>query len=101
MADFDITRWRSFAERYLIERAATFEYGKDIEGIWDATNNALAAYQHIYNVGVVNAGKDMAVTFAAPATPEQQTLNALSAIHAPKDDPWYQSVLQKFKGAGL
>jgi len=30
--DFDLPRWRSFAERYLVERASMFEPGKEAFG---------------------------------------------------------------------
>lgn len=99
MADFDITRWRSFAERYLVERAAAFEPGKEIEGIWTEVNNALSAYEHIYHVGKVNDGKPIAVP-DVPAMPEGQTLAALAAIHAPKGEPWYRGLVSKLAKVG-
>lgn len=55
--DFDLVRWRSFAERYIVERARTFEVGRERDGIFLETQNALMAYQHIYNVGMVQEGK--------------------------------------------
>lgn len=95
MADFDITRWRSFAERYLVERAAAFEPGKEMEGIWTEVNNALSAYEHIYHVGVANTGKPMGAP-DVPAMPEEQTLAALAAVHAPKREPWYRGLVSRF-----
>lgn len=45
MADFD--RFRSFAERYIVERAATFTKGKEREEAWTATLDAKTIYHNI------------------------------------------------------
>lgn len=36
----DYTRFRSFAERYVVERAASFEKGKELEDGWRAVEDA-------------------------------------------------------------
>jgi len=41
------TRFRSFAERYIIERASSFETGKEDAGIWKALQDAKRAYSMI------------------------------------------------------
>lgn len=45
MADFD--RFRSFAERYVIERAPSFTKGKEREEAWEATMDAKTIYGNI------------------------------------------------------
>lgn len=45
MADYD--RFRSFAERYIIERASTFTKGKEREEAWQATLDAKTIYGNI------------------------------------------------------
>lgn len=89
---FDVTRWRSFAERYLIERAATFEPGEEVKGIWQETLNALTAYQHIYHVGMANDGKDIAIPAAVPAV-VSATETDLSSLLV--DRNWYQNLASK------
>lgn len=86
MSDFDITRWRSFAERYLVERAAAFEPGKEVEGIWTEVNNALSAYEHIYHVGMANAGKPMGV----PEVP--------AMVRDEERSGWFQGLVTKLAG---
>lgn len=98
--DFDITRWRSFAERYLVERASVFEPGKEIEGIWTEVNNALSAYEHIYHVGMANNGKPIQAP-EVPAMPlsfeTKQRMDAL--ILSPADKAWYHGLMSKFHKA--
>lgn len=48
MSDYD--RFRSFAERYIIERASKFETGKEREQAWAATLDAKSIYQSIGRV---------------------------------------------------
>lgn len=45
MADYD--RFRSFAERYIIERASTFRTGYEREEAWTATLDAKTIYGNI------------------------------------------------------
>lgn len=99
MADFDITRWRSFAERYLVERASAFEPGKETEGIWTEVNNALAAYQHIYQVGEANAGKPMGRPADVPAFEPNVETVAVAMTSLPADRAWYQKLVGGFHDA--
>lgn len=41
------SRFRSFAERYLIERASTFTVGNEVKEAWDCTLDALSIYRRI------------------------------------------------------
>lgn len=101
MADFDITRWRSFAERYLVERASAFEPGKETEGIWTEVNNALAAYQHIYHVGEANVGKPMGRPADVPAfvSVDQVQQIANDIVHDDAGRGWYQKLGGMFHDA--
>jgi hypothetical protein len=45
------TRYRSFAERYVIERASTFRPGHEDEDAWMAAMRAKTAYNMIKEVG--------------------------------------------------
>ena len=45
MAEYD--RFRSFAERYIVERASTFTKSKEREEAWAATLDAKTIYQNI------------------------------------------------------
>ena len=49
MADLD--RFRSFAERYVIERAASFRKGFEKEDGWEAIQTARSLYKMIEGVG--------------------------------------------------
>ena len=55
----DVTRFRSFAERYVIERANTFKVETEMEDAWNAVERAKAIYKHIENVAMVEANKDL------------------------------------------
>lgn len=66
MADYD--RFRSFAERYVIERATHFEVGKEREMAWNATLDAKTIYK---NIAV--ASKDAEPEEMALPTQGQQT----------------------------
>jgi hypothetical protein len=43
----EVDRFRSFAERYIVERAGQFEKGKEREEAWQATLDAKTIYQNI------------------------------------------------------
>lgn len=45
------TRYRSFAERYVVERASTFRPGHEEEDAWKAAMSAKTAYNMIREVG--------------------------------------------------
>ena len=55
----DVTRFRSFAERYVIERASTFKSDTEMQDAWSAVERAKSIYKHIENVAEVEARKDM------------------------------------------
>jgi hypothetical protein len=54
----DVTRFRSFAERYVIERASTFKADTEMQDAWSAVERAKSIYKHIENVADVEARKD-------------------------------------------
>lgn len=56
----DVTRFRSFAERYVIERASLFKGETEMEDAWNAVERAKTIYNHIENVAMVEAAKDLA-----------------------------------------
>lgn len=45
--DIPHSRFRSFAERYVIERARTFQQGNELEDAWQATLQARTIYNQI------------------------------------------------------
>ena len=51
MANQEETRFRSFAERYVIERASTFRVGHEDEDGWIAVQRAKTAYKQIAEIG--------------------------------------------------
>jgi hypothetical protein len=55
----DVTRFRSFAERYVIERASTFKGDTEMEDAWNAVERAKSIYKHIENVANVEDAKDL------------------------------------------
>jgi hypothetical protein len=55
----DVTRFRSFAERYVIERASTFKNDTEMQDAWSAVERAKSIYKHIENVANVENDKDM------------------------------------------
>jgi hypothetical protein len=57
----DVTRFRSFAERYVIERASTFKADTEMQDAWSAVERAKSIYKHIENVAEVEARKDQKV----------------------------------------
>ena len=54
----DVTRFRLFAERYVIERASTFKADTEMQDAWSAVERAKSIYKHIENVAEVEARKD-------------------------------------------
>lgn len=66
MADFD--RFRSFAERYVVERATHFTKGKEREDAWQATLDAKTIYANI-----ARSAKDVEPEVSLPqSSPGQQ-----------------------------
>jgi hypothetical protein len=59
----DYSRYRSFAERYVVERAGTFRVGYEQEDAWKAQQDALSIYNSIDNIATRQYGN--------PATPQQ------------------------------
>ena len=47
----DLDKFRSFAERYVIERAASFRAGFEKEDGWEAIQTARSLYKMIEGVG--------------------------------------------------
>lgn len=44
-------RYRSFAERYVVERARTFPIGRENEAAWEAALQAKTIYKMIQRIG--------------------------------------------------
>ena len=64
MSEMDETRFRSFAERYVIERASSFEKETAQNEAWQAINQALNIYQMIHDKALQ--------TFAVPPPMQEQ-----------------------------
>src|ERR1035437_10848196 len=73
-ADMDVTRFRSFAERYVIERASTFKGETDMEDAWNAVERAKTIYKHIENVASVEDDKDRKADQASVAQAPQGSI---------------------------
>src|ERR1035437_7663708 len=73
-ADMDVTRFRSFAERYVIERASTFKGETEMEDAWNAVERAKTIYKHIENVATVEDDKDHQVAQQAMSNATQGPL---------------------------
>ncbi len=76
---FQIDRFRSFAERYIIERARNFTKGKELEEGWQAAQDAKKLYQIIADAAQV----DQSSSETASPTPQAQP-NALTAMQQAK-----------------
>jgi hypothetical protein len=80
----DVTRFRSFAERYVIERASTFKGDTEMEDAWSAVERAKSIYKHIENVANVEDAKEHPYTEAsgkpAPMTGAPTTAGQTSAV---------------------
>jgi len=74
----DTQRFRSFAERYVIERASTFKGDTEMEDAWNAVERAKTIYKHIENVADVENAKDMAAQ--APSGQGQATSVSAQAV---------------------
>lgn len=95
MADLD--RARSFIERYVIERASQFRFGKEQEDAWRASQDAAAIYEKMIAPAAsrVNqrewlrsnerAGQAQQAGQTQPATPTTatQVKNAMQAMGSP------------------
>ena len=66
----DVTRFRSFAERYVIERASTFKSDTEMQDAWSAVERAKSIYKHIENVAEVEACKDIVSGGEATQAPQ-------------------------------
>jgi hypothetical protein len=75
-ANVDVARFRSFAERYVIERASTFKGETEMEDAWNAVERAKSIYKHIENVANVEDNKDMIVAHGAMQAAGQVTAPA-------------------------
>lgn len=64
-------RFRSFCERYVIERASSFRQGHEEEDQWTAMLNAKSAYRKIQAMGRGIAAEDEALRARAQAEEEQ------------------------------
>lgn len=65
MNESNETRFRSFCERYVIARAATFRVGHEEEDIWTCMLNAKSAYRRIEAMGRGVTKEDNAMAEAA------------------------------------
>ena len=72
-------RFRSFAERYIIERASSFIKGKELEEGWQAAQDAKKLYQIIADIAQV----DQSPSEITSPTPQAQP-NALTAMQQAK-----------------
>ena len=90
MVDQDETRFRSFAERYVIERTSTFPIGEEDKHGWEAIQRAKTAYKQIAMVAQATYGKDpgeqQAIQQAAHNSPGNPIMSALGP--GPKHGWW-------------
>lgn len=75
------TRFRSFAERYVIARAPSFRYGHEEEDQWTCLLNAKSAYRKIEAMGrgVTNEDEKLAQEMGPGQGPTQGQNNAAGA----------------------
>ncbi len=57
-ASLEVTRFRSFAERYVVERASTFPVGQEREASWQAILDAKHIYKRI-NYAAISMEKEV------------------------------------------
>lgn len=68
----DVSRFRSFAERYVIERASTFKVETEIEDAWSAVERAKTIYKHIDKVAEVEQAQEYALNAGNATNPRPQ-----------------------------
>jgi hypothetical protein len=85
----DVTRFRSFAERYVIERAGTFKADTEMQDAWNAVERAKSIYKHIENVANVEAdrvsgGEATQAPQSGPGLPGSLAVSARPRITTPQ-----------------
>jgi len=95
MADLqEQTRFRSFAERYLIERATFFRQGEgELEDAWMCVERAKTLYKHIAeksNFSLLPDAADMqaGAFVGGPSTGVHQKRNVTAAVKRNSMPPW-------------
>ena len=68
----NVARFRSFAERYVIERASTFKLGDEKQDAWIVIDDARKIYEQIGKV----AEREYGPRLAMPVLPENMPMTA-------------------------
>lgn len=91
------TRFRSFAERYVIARAPSFRYGHEEEDQWTCLLNAKSAYRKIEAMGrgVTNEDEKLAQEMGPGQGPTQGQNNAAGASVPMPAQPSMHQALQR------
>lgn len=88
------SRFRSFAERYVIERAGTFTTGNELEGAWQALQDAKKIYNMIGEARDPDANYPDATQQAGGAT--QAPMPIMEAVEAMKAAGMSMAEIRKY-----
>lgn len=99
----DLDRFRPFAERYVIERAASFRKGFEKEDGWEAIQTARSLYKMIEGVGhnMGAAVVDARIKAAIQSSSAQQAQQTQQAQQAQQAHQWQQTANREYYKAQL